>query len=203
MKPYRPGRSFKYYKVFKPYGMLSQFSDREGRPVLKDLGNFSRDVYPVGRLDMDSEGLLLLTDDPRVPDALLNPENRHKRTYLVLVERIPDQEALNKLEQGIEIEGVLTLQATARLTGPPLLPERVPPVRVRKTVPDAWISLTLIEGRNRQVRKMTAAVGHPTLRLVRTDISGITLGSLQPGDTAELTPEERTLLFSLCNITTG
>lgn len=179
-----------YYKIYKPYGMLSQFTDSEGRAVLKDLFAFPNDVYSIGRLDSDSEGLLLLTSDKKLTDKLLNPKRKIEKEYYVLVERVPEKESLTKLEAGVVIEGKKTLPAKVTLIETPNLPERVPPVRVRKTVVDKWLSITITEGRNRQVRKMTAAVGHPTLRLIRVRINNIHLGSMKPGEVRELTEKE-------------
>ena len=170
---------------YKPYGVLSQFSPEPGSKwhTLAEFG-LPKQVYPVGRLDADSEGLLLLTDEPGLNSALLNPRHEHPREYWAQVEGVPSGEAIRQLAQGVEIGGYRTLPARAWLIDqPPTLPARVPPIRVRKTVPDAWIGLELVEGKNRQVRKMTAAVGHPTLRLIRARIMELTLGELglQPG----------------------
>jgi len=176
----------KYFIVHKPYGVLTQFTDNENRPTLTGLFNFPKDVYPVGRLDKDSEGLLLLTNDKQLTDFLLNPKNKHEREYLVQVEGIPTKEALQKLCSGVLIEGKKTLPAKAKLIEDPNFPPRLPPVRERKTIPTSWISLTLIEGRNRQVRKMTAAVGFPTLRLVRVRIENLLLGNLNVGEVKEI-----------------
>ena len=171
--------------------MLCQFSDTEGRPTLADIGTFPNDVYPAGRLDMDSEGLVLLTNDGRLTHVLLDPRHQHPRMYLVQVERIPSGDALQQLCLGVVIEGVRTLPANAALRSEePLLPPRIPPIRFRKNVPTAWLEITLIEGRNRQVRKMTAAVGHPTLRLIRIQIGELTLNGLPQYSYRELTEKE-------------
>ena len=168
-------------RFWKPYNVLTKFTDSEGRPTLGDYITESG-VYSIGRLDKDSEGLLLLTDNGKLDSRLTEPKYGHPRTYWAQVERIPDETALEQLRQGVEIKGGLTLPAEARLLeAPPNLPERSVPIRYRKTVPTAWVALTLTEGRNRQVRRMTAAVGHPTLRLVRWSIGPITLDGLQPG----------------------
>jgi 23S rRNA pseudouridine2457 synthase len=176
---------------YKPFNVLSQFTDDTDKRTLSDFGPFPKTVYPVGRLDYDSEGLLLLTDDNDLKHRLLEPKFCHARSYLVQVERIPDERALDRLRKGIVIEGKKTRPALVRLLtdGPPL-PERVPPVRFRKTVPTSWIELTLTEGRNRQVRKMTAAAGYPTLRLVRIRIGSLGLGTLEPGRHRTLNPNE-------------
>lgn len=187
-----------HYILFnKPYGVLSQFSTEHGHPSLKNFGPFPPDVYPVGRLDRDSEGLLLLTNDNGLQYRLTDPKFDHPKTYLVQVERIPDAGALGKLRAGVVIEGKKTKPAEVRLleTEPPLPPRSVP-IRFRKNVPTAWIEITLREGRNRQIRKMTAAVGHPTLRLVRTKIGELTIYGLDVGESRNLTAEEVALLQS-------
>ncbi len=176
----------KYFTIFKPYGYLSQFTDAEGRKTLKDLYAFPNDVYPVGRLDMDSEGLLIITNDKSLTDYLLNPKNRHEKEYYVQVEGIPNQEVLRRLEKGIVIENKKTLPAKVNIIDDPGFQQRVPPIRERKTIPTTWMSITITEGRNRQVRKMTAAVGYPTLRLVRVRIKNLLLGNLNVGEVREL-----------------
>ncbi len=182
---------YRYFILYKPYDVLSQFTDSEGRKTLRDFGPFPKGVYPVGRLDRDSEGLLLLTDDNRAKHRLTDPRFRHERTYLVQVERVPSKEALEQLRNGILLEGKRTRQAKVHLlSNEPGLPDRAVPIRFRKTVPTAWLEMTLTEGRNRQVRKMTAAVGHPTLRLVRNRLGSISLGSLSPGTSRPLTDVE-------------
>lgn len=189
---------FHYILFNKPYGVLSQFTPEHGHPSLKDFGPFPPDVYPVGRLDRDSEGLLLLTNDSGLNHRLTDPKFDHPKTYLVQVERIPDAVALGKLRAGVVLEEKKTKPAEVRLleTGPPLPPRSVP-IRFRKNVPTAWIEITLREGRNRQVRKMTAAVGHPTLRLVRTKIGELTIEGLDVGQRRELTAEKVALLGTL------
>ncbi|HEX2963179.1 MAG TPA: pseudouridine synthase [Ignavibacteriales bacterium] len=178
---------FKYFIAYKPYGMLTQFTDSEGRRTLSDLYPFPPDVYAVGRLDMDSEGLILLTNDKKLNFYLLNPQNAHEREYFAQVEGIPQKSDLGKLEKGVIIEGRKTLPARAKLLNPaPEVPERIPPIRERKNIPTSWISLRLIEGKNRQVRKMTAHIGFPTLRLIRVSIGKIKLGSLRPGEVKEI-----------------
>ena len=173
--------------------MLTQFSG-EG-PTLATLGEFPKDVYPVGRLDKDSEGLLLLTDDKGLNHQLLNPRFAHQRTYYVQVEGIPTPEALAQLQAGITIQvdgkAYHTKPALVKLLDKaPDLPDRDPPIRFRATIPDRWLALTLIEGKNRQVRKMTAAVGFPTLRLVRFSMEKITLDGMGVGEVRELSQEE-------------
>jgi 23S rRNA pseudouridine2457 synthase len=189
----------RYILFYKPYGVLCQFTDNSNdtnkRSTLKDFIPVSS-VYPVGRLDLDSEGLLLLTNNGKLQHRLAHRQFAHPRTYLVQVERIPDESALDRLRKGINIEDYRTRPAEIqKLPEEPNLPPRNPPIRERKTVPTCWLSITLTEGRNRQVRKMTAAIGFPTLRLVRIAI-GITkdrqlsLDGLTPGDWRDLTPSE-------------
>lgn len=161
----------------KPYGVLSQFttSDAHHR-TLAEFG-FPKNVYPIGRLDLDSEGLLLLSDEPALNEQLLHPRNQHRRVYRVQVENIPTAKTLRALEKGLIIAGRKTLPCRAQLPDPqPKIPDRDPPIRSRKNIPTCWIDLELSEGKNRQVRRMTAAVGHPTLRLVRVKIGGLELG---------------------------
>jgi len=190
LQTHSPGENLKYFVVNKPYGVLSQFTDKEGRKTLSDIAKFPGQVYPVGRLDYDSEGLLLLTNDIALTNYLLNPTNRHEREYYVQVEGIPKEEDMEKLSGGIIIQGEKTLPAKAKIIKDPAFPARIPPIRERKNIPTAWISLTLIEGRNRQVRKMTAHTGFPTLRLVRVRIKNIMLDNLKAGSFRELTKEE-------------
>lgn len=170
----------RYLALNKPYGVLSRFTDPHGRPTLKDHVDVPG-VYPVGRLDFDSEGLLLLTDDARFQHRVTRPGSPHEKVYLVQVERIPTEEALQRLRQGVVLDGRLTLPARVSRIDPPDLPERPVPIRFRKNVPDCWLEIALREGRNRQVRRMTAAVGHPTLRLVRQAVGPVTLEGLAPG----------------------
>lgn len=178
-------------KFWKPYGVLTKFTDPDGRPTLADYID-TPDIYAAGRLDLDSEGLLLLTDSGRVNTRLTDPRFGHPRTYWAQVEHIPTTAALDKLSSGVTLKDGRTRPAQARLLAtPPDLPERPVPVRFRKSVPTTWIELTLTEGKNRQVRRMTAAVGHPTLRLVRWAIGAVTLAGLQPGEWAELSSDER------------
>lgn len=170
--------------------MLSQFTDEGEKKGLGSVYEFPKDVYPVGRLDADSEGLLILTNDTRLNQKLLNPINGHWRTYQIQVEGTITDEALNKLSKGvvIKIDGKdhYTRPAKARRIDTPELPDRFPPVRFRKTVPDTWIELSLTEGKNRQVRKMTASVGFPTLRLVRVAIGNIRMENPSSGKVVEL-----------------
>jgi 23S rRNA pseudouridine2457 synthase len=181
----------------KPYGVLSQFTP-DGSPnrPLAEFGFPSR-VYPIGRLDADSEGLLLLSDEPELNERLLHPKRGHRRIYWAQVERVPDPAALAKLSRGPVIQSHKSLPSRAWLLDPqPEVAPRGPPIRFRKNVPAAWIGLELIEGKNRQVRRMTAAVGHPTLRLVRVQIGEFELGDLAPGTWKELTTAERRLVLT-------
>ena len=184
--------------LHKPYGVLSQFTPEPGSKW-RTLAEFKLppNVYPLGRLDADSEGLLLLSDEPGLNSKLLDPQHAHRREYWAQVERVPSEESLARLRRGgIEIEEYRTLPCGARLFDrAPDLPPRVPPIRVRQKVPDCWIALELIEGKNRQVRRMTAAIGHPTLRLVRARIGNFPLGDLAPGRWRELSSAERSGLF--------
>jgi 23S rRNA pseudouridine2457 synthase len=174
--------------------VLTQFTDAEGRATLKDFIAVPG-VYPVGRLDRDSEGLLLLTDDGRLAHRLTDPRFEHPKTYLVQVEREPGPEALDALRRGVVLGDGPTRPAEVELlASAPALPERPVPIRFRKNVPTAWLRLTIREGRNRQVRRMTAAVGHPTLRLVRVAVGPVPLGDLVPGAWCDLSAVERAAL---------
>lgn len=178
--------SFRYYLLYKPFGYVSRFTDEDGNPGLARLMEIEKDVYPVGRLDKDSEGLLILTNDPNVNAQMLKAENNHQKTYWVQVEGEITDTALTELEQGVTIrikkKEYTTLPAKAEQIESPTLPDRDPPIRFRKNVPTSWIALKLIEGKNRQVRRMTAAVGFPTLRLVRAASENLSLPQLQPGE---------------------
>ena len=166
---------------YKPYGVMSQFTPLEGKVTLNKF-SMPAGLYPAGRLDHDSEGLLLLTDDGGISHRLTDPKHGHPRTYWVQVERVPTDEALRQLKAGLVLADGKTLPAKVRrLDAEPDLPPRDPPIRARLSVPTCWLELTLTEGRNRQVRRMTAAVGHPTLRLVRAAIGTITLKGMEPG----------------------
>jgi 23S rRNA pseudouridine2457 synthase len=176
----------------KPYGVVSQFTpDGSRHRALGEFG-FPPRVYPLGRLDAESEGLLLLSDEPELNAQLLHPTHGHRRVYWAQVERIPSAEAFARLERGLLIGEHRTLPCQARLLDPqPSLAPRNPPIRFRKNVPDVWIALELVEGKNHQVRRMTAAIGHPTLRLVRVQIGELELGDLAPGKWRELSGAER------------
>ena len=187
----------RYVLLWKPYGVLSQFSSpsESSAPTLKSLVTIP-DVYPAGRLDRDSEGLLLLTNDGLFQHKLCDPKYAHWRTYWVQVERTPTREALDRLRHGVEVRGKITRPARVELlVTPPSLPPRDPPIRTRKSIETAWLQISLTEGMNRQVRRMTAAVGFPTLRLVRAEIElssdiSLTLRGLEPGRYRVLTQEE-------------
>jgi 23S rRNA pseudouridine2457 synthase len=182
----------------KPYGFLSQFTPEPGSKwrTLTDFG-FPRAVYPLGRLDADSEGLLLLSDEAGLNSRLLDPRHAHRRTYWAQVERLPTADALRQLSQGVVLSGRKTMPCRAWLLEPqPDVPPRDPPIRFRKNVPDSWIALELVEGKYHQVRRMTAAVGHPTLRLIRVQIGNLALGELAPGTWRELSAAERATVFA-------
>lgn len=182
----------RYILFHKPYGVLSQFTREDGARSLGEF-NLPKGVYPAGRLDKDSEGLLLLTDDGPLIERLLNPQNEKPKTYWALVERIPTPEELERMRRGLVIEDYRTRPCTVQILQPqPELPPREPPVRVRKSVQDVWIEITIVEGKNRQVRKMTAAIGHPTLRLIRKKIAELELDGLAPGDWREIERSELT-----------
>lgn len=189
-----------YYIFYKPYEVLSQFSPEGDKKTLAHyLSHLAKDIYPVGRLDYDSEGLLLLTNDKALTHQLLEPSFAHQRTYYVQVEGNITDDAITQLSKGviININGKQhkTKPAIAKRIEEPSLPERNPPIRYRKNIPTSWISLTLTEGKNRQVRRMTAAVNFPTLRLVRYSIGKVTIGNMQPGDVIELDRNIRQLLL--------
>lgn len=195
-----PQEKWKYIAFYKPFGVLSQFTQEpnSSKRTLAEFG-FPSNVYPVGRLDYDSEGLLLLSDDGRLNKQLLSPEFGHSRRYLCQIERIPDEMALKQLSSGVNIEGRKTLPAKVWLLDhePVDLPARELPIRYRKNVPSSWIELEIGEGKNRQVRKMTAAVGHPTLRLIRVAIGALELVNLalEPASWKLLSTEEIKQVF--------
>jgi 23S rRNA pseudouridine2457 synthase len=180
----------------KPYRVLTSFTDPDGRPTVGDYVDVP-DVYAAGRLDFDSEGLLLLTSDGKLAHRITHPRHKLKKVYLAQVENIPSVEALSQLRHGVAIKGQRTRPAKIELLdkAPQLFPRSVP-IRYRQKIPTAWLKITLQEGRKRQVRRMTAAVGHPTLRLVRIAIGPISLGNLQPGQWRDLTSTEQKALWA-------
>ncbi len=195
---------FKYYIVYKPFNVLSQFSALDNKQTLKDFFPVQKDVYPVGRLDYDSEGLLILTNDPSLNHRLLDPVFAHEREYYVQLEGSIDPSAIDSLQKGlpVSINGKIHRTLPAKVfpfPQPPDVPDRHPPVRYRANIPTCWISLVLSEGKNRQVRKMTAHTGFPTLRLIRYRIERLTLDGLQPGDMRELKRDE---IYRALNIST-
>ncbi|MGK7913629.1 MAG: pseudouridine synthase [Synechococcus sp.] len=194
----------RYLLFNKPYGVLTQFTDtavpstdpqanavthQSARPTLKQFIDVP-DVYPVGRLDRDSEGLLLLTDDGRLASRLIHPKYGHERTYWAQVEGIPTETVIQQLQKGVVIKGYKTQPARVRAIADPHLPERAVPIRYRKSIPTSWLELCLTEGKNRQVRRMTAAVGYPTLRLVRAKLAFLSLGTIESGQWRDLTSAE-------------
>ncbi len=176
---------------YKPFDVLCQFS-RDETETGQTLADFVAvpGVYPAGRLDRDSEGLVLLTDDGPLQHRLTDPKFAHPRTYWVQVEGEIAAGALEQLNKGVMVQGSKTRPAVSRAMAPPDVPERVPPIRYRKSIPTSWLELTLTEGRNRQVRRMTAAVGFPTLRLIRSGLGGLTLKGLEPGESRPLSTSE-------------
>jgi 23S rRNA pseudouridine2457 synthase len=181
----------------KPHGVISQFTP-DGSPnrTLAEF-KFPQGVYSIGRLDADSEGLLLLSDEAALNQKLLHPRHEHERVYWAQVENIPAPDGLRKLERGVSIQGRKTLPCRAWLLDPqPDVAPRTPPIRARKSIPTAWIGLELVEGKNRQVRRMTAAIGHPTLRLLRVRIGQFELGNLAPGGWRKLSAAERKLVLA-------
>ena len=178
----------------KPYGVLPCFTDPAGRPTLADYVNIP-DVYAAGRLDQDSEGLMILTSDGALAHRITDPQHKLPKVYLVQVERVPNERAIAQLSHGVVLGGKRTKPATVRLlVEEPSLPERPVPIRFRRHVPTAWLEITIHEGMNRQVRRMTAAVGHPTLRLVRIAIGAVRLGELKPGEWRDLREDDLTPL---------
>tara|TARA_Y100000589_G_scaffold114384_1_gene108664 strand:+ start:1131 stop:1721 length:591 start_codon:yes stop_codon:yes gene_type:complete len=194
---------FKYYLLHKPFGFLSQFTREGGHLSLTDINfDWPSDVYSVGRLDTDSEGLLLLTNDKRLNSELLSPKNGHPRTYHVQVEGLPSLSDMRNImsPMQLKIKGKFfkTKPCKASILDPqPNYPARKPPIRVRKNIPDIWISITLTEGKNRQVRKMTAQSGFPTLRLIRESIGPFKLKGMEPGVVREISAEEINMLIQL------
>jgi 23S rRNA pseudouridine2457 synthase len=184
-----------YYLIYKPYQVLSQFTSTDGKLCLKDILNVPKDVYPVGRLDYDSEGLLLLTNDTSINHQLLHPKFAHARTYWVQVDGLITNDAIETLSKGVTIsvdgKTYATKKAVLKILPDDLvIPERNPPIRVRKSIPTSWVSIQLTEGKNRQVRKMFASVGFPVVRLIRSQIGQFSIAQMQPGDCLSLSFEE-------------
>ncbi|MCX6298462.1 MAG: pseudouridine synthase [Bacteroidetes bacterium] len=184
-----------YFQIYKPFQVLSQFSAEGNKQTLMDFFKVPKDVYPVGRLDYDSEGLLLLTNDKALNHQLLHPKFEHTRSYWVQVDGAIDAAAINQLQKGVDIniDGKIyhTKKLIAKLfENPPTTIARNPPIRFRKEIPAPWIELILSEGKNRQIRKMTAKIGFPTLRLIRYSIEGLSLNQMQPGEMIALTQQE-------------
>ncbi len=189
-----------YYIFFKPFQVLSQFTSEGNKECLSDfIKDIPKDIYPVGRLDYDSEGLLLLSNDKKINQRLLHPKFEHSKTYLVQVEGLISSKAIEQLKSGVIISvnksKYKTKPANAKIVFEPSLPERNPPIRFRKNIPTSWLELTITEGKNRQVRKMTAAVGFPTLRLVRIKIGAVDIGDMQIGELKPLGENDLKKLF--------
>lgn len=182
-------KNLKYYAFHKPYGILSQFTSERPDETLSNF-NLPKNIYAAGRLDKDSEGLLLLTNDGDLINSLLNPKNEKPKTYHVQVENIPSENALEQFRNGLLIEDYKTKNAKVKIIDDPKYTERNPPVRFRKTIPTCWLEVEIIEGKNRQVRKMTAKIGHPTLRLIRVKIGKLAMGDLLPGEFKEINKSE-------------
>lgn len=190
----------RYFIIYKPYLVLSQFSPEGDQRTLRDILSVPKDVYPVGRLDHDSEGLLILSNDAALNQKLLHPKQHQEKEYWIQVDGAITDDAIIQLQKGVQIQvngkQHRTLPATVKkFTTDPALPDRHPPIRFRKSIPAPWISITIREGKNRQVRRMTAAVGFPTLRLVRYRIGSLTIEGMQPGDCIEM--EQKALYHSL------
>ncbi len=192
---------YSYYKLYKPFNILSQFSDEGNKRGLGSFLNLPQDVYPIGRLDSDSEGLLLLTNNRTLTNQILDPRNRHVRSYLVQVEGEFTDDAIERIQAPMALKHKKTryvsLPAVAEKIEEPSLPDRNPPIRFRANIPTSWIRLQLREGKNRQVRKMTAAVGFPTLRLVRESMEGIGVEGMESGQLVELEEQEFLRLLNL------
>jgi 23S rRNA pseudouridine2457 synthase len=186
---------FNYYVIYKPFQVLTRFGKEDGKDSLSDYFKVPTDVYPIGRLDYDSEGLLILSNDKSLTNKLLDPKYAHEREYWVQVDGAIDDPAIRQLRQGVSIavdgKKYQTRRCQAEIfDAEPAVPERNPPIRFRKSIPAPWIKLVLQEGKNRQVRKMTAAAGFPTLRLIRYRIAGVTIDGILPGEMREMNQRE-------------
>lgn len=178
-------KSFRYIAFYKPYGVLCQFTGEEGDKTLADF-DLPKGVYPAGRLDKDSEGLLFLTDDGIFNQKITNPKSKKEKVYYIQVERNPNKEALTEMAMGLDIKDYKTKKCVVKIIESPPFPDRDPPIRYRKNVPTAWLEVILTEGKNRQVRRMSAKIGHPTLRLIRVKIGKLNLADLSPGQWREI-----------------
>lgn len=181
--------SFKYIAFYKPYGVLCQFSGEDQDITLAHF-SLPKEVYPAGRLDKDSEGLLLLTNDGQFNQRLTNPRYQKEKTYWVQVERIPSEAKLAELKKGVKIKDYTTRPCKVQVITTPAIEERNPPIRFRKNVPTSWLEIKITEGKNRQVRRMTAAIGHPTLRLIRVKMGQLGIGKLAPGEWKEVSKRD-------------
>jgi len=186
-------KRFTNYLIYKPYRVVCQFRKDGDQKTLGELHNFPKNVYPIGRLDKDSEGLLLLSNNPALNAAILRPKKKLGKTYWVQVEGVPNIKQLNRLQTGLEIKHekkiIVTKPCKAHILKKVTLPERIPPIRFRKSVSDSWLEIILFEGKNRQVRKMTAAIGLPTLRLVRVGIGNLVMSEMQSGKVVQLSDD--------------
>lgn len=182
-------KKFKYIAFYKPYGVLCQFTTDDDTPTLAAF-ELPKGVYPVGRLDKDSEGLLLLSDDGIFNQKVANPKSEKEKTYWVQVEKIPEKNSLTRLAQGVIIKDYQTRPCKVKIIDAPAVPERNPPIRYRKSIPTCWLEIKISEGKNRQVRRMTAAIGHPTLRLIRVGIGKLSLNHLNPGNWKDINKNE-------------
>ncbi len=182
-------KKYRYIAFNKPYGVLCQFTGEAGDKTLSDF-NLPKDVYAAGRLDKDSEGLLILTNDGIFNQRLTHPDSNKKKTYLVQVEKIPDHESIKQMSTGLEIQDYTTKPCEVELLSGFQIADRVPPIRERKSIPTSWLKVSLSEGKNRQLRKMTAKIGHPTLRLIRSQIGNIIVDELQPGQWIDINPKD-------------
>ena len=180
---------YKYIAFFKPFGVLTQFTGEECDLTLSDY-NFPANVYAAGRLDKDSEGLLILTDDGPFNQKLTNPSSSKKKTYWVQVDKIPNDDSLNQMRKGLRIKDYTTRPCTVKIIEEPKVPARIPPIRTRMNIPTSWLEITISEGKNRQVRRMTAKIGHPTLRLIRVSMGKYNLKNLAPGEWIEISKNE-------------